>query len=168
MADLDTKAADQFQPVHRSGHGAITFEGREYTRLAWIERTARNGGTLAAGEGAVLCAEIDRLRGEVDRLRGLLECLEESVFDQKRTQRIPDQTCPDIDSVIKTVKQCERLASYSQRSDNAEELRDALRSIEWDLSEIPAEMETLREANESLRDLGRTWAEIAAEPLKAL
>ena len=63
---LDTKAADQFQPVHRSGHGAITFEGREYTRLEWIERTARNGGTLAAGEGAVLCQEIDRLRDHID------------------------------------------------------------------------------------------------------
>jgi len=62
---LDTKAADQFKPVHRSGHGAITFEGREYTRLEWIERTARNGGTLAAGEGAVLCAELDRLREAV-------------------------------------------------------------------------------------------------------
>jgi hypothetical protein len=62
MSDLDTKAADQFQPVHRSGHGAITFEGREWTRLEWIERTARNGGTLAAGEGAVLCGELDRLR----------------------------------------------------------------------------------------------------------
>jgi hypothetical protein len=72
MADLDTKAADQFQPVHRSGHGAITFEGREYTRLAWIERTARNGGTLAAGEGAVLCAELDRLRGIIGRVRA--EC----------------------------------------------------------------------------------------------
>jgi hypothetical protein len=65
MADLDTKAADQFQPVHRSGYGAITYDGREWTRLEWIERTARNGGTLAAGEGAVLCAEIDRLRERV-------------------------------------------------------------------------------------------------------
>ena len=63
---LDTKAADQFQPVHRSGHGAITFEGREWTRLEWIERTARKGGTLAAGEGAVLCGELDRLRKIVE------------------------------------------------------------------------------------------------------
>jgi hypothetical protein len=66
---LDTNAADQFQPIHRSGHGAITFEGREWTRLEWIERTARNGGTLAAGEGAVLCAEIDRVRGDAERFR---------------------------------------------------------------------------------------------------
>ena len=66
MADLDAKAADQFQPVHRSGYGAITFEGREYTKLEWAERTARRGGTLAAGEGALLCAEIDRLRGLID------------------------------------------------------------------------------------------------------
>jgi len=72
MSDLDTKAADTFQPVHRSGHGAITFEGREYTRLEWIERTARNGGTLAAGEGAVLCAELDRLRALVDAPTGTL------------------------------------------------------------------------------------------------
>jgi hypothetical protein len=73
MADtLDTKAADQFQTVHRSGHGAITYEGREYTRLEWIERTARNGGTLAAGEGAVLCAELDRLRAVADAADGVL------------------------------------------------------------------------------------------------
>jgi hypothetical protein len=65
MADLDAKADGQFQPAplpHRVGYGVLTFEGKEYTPLEWIERTARRGGTLAAGEGEVLCREIDRLR----------------------------------------------------------------------------------------------------------
>ena len=70
---IDAKAADQFTPLpHRSGDGAITFEGREYSGLEWIERIASRGGTLAAGEGALLVAEIERLRGvvaRVDRLR---------------------------------------------------------------------------------------------------
>jgi len=112
--------------------------------------------------------DANAMAAEIVRLRGLLECLEESVFDQKQTQRIPGETCPDIDSVIKTVKECERLAARSHRSDNVEELRDTMLTIEWGCSEIPAKMETLRKANESLRDLGRTWAEIAAQPLRAL
>lgn len=50
--------ADQFAgTAHRSGYTA--------ERLAWIERWARKGATLHAGEGAVLCAEIDRLRALV-------------------------------------------------------------------------------------------------------
>jgi hypothetical protein len=55
--------ADQFTPLpHRQGYGALTFQGREFTQLEWIERIARRGGTLAAGEGKLLVAELDRLR----------------------------------------------------------------------------------------------------------
>jgi hypothetical protein len=55
--------ADQFTPLpHRQGYGALTFQGREFTQLEWIERIARRGGTLAAEEGKLLVAELDRLR----------------------------------------------------------------------------------------------------------
>jgi hypothetical protein len=42
----------------RGGKGVVRFEGREYTRLEWVRRTAAMGGTLAAGEGALLEAEL--------------------------------------------------------------------------------------------------------------
>ncbi len=42
---------------HRAGYSP--------DRLAQAEHWARKGGTLAAGEGLVLCAEIDRLREEL-------------------------------------------------------------------------------------------------------
>ena len=42
----------------------MTYEGEVYSRMAWIRRIARLGGTLAAGEGAVLVAEIERLEAE--------------------------------------------------------------------------------------------------------
>jgi hypothetical protein len=42
------------KPSHRAGYTK--------DKLAWVEYWARKGATLAAGEGAVLCAELDRLR----------------------------------------------------------------------------------------------------------
>lgn len=42
---------------HRAGYSADKLASAEY----W----ARKGGTLAAGEGLVLCAEIDRLRAQL-------------------------------------------------------------------------------------------------------
>jgi len=77
MADLDTKAADNFQPVHRAGYG---------DRLAFLMQwlTDHPDATLASGEGRVLLDEIyrvrlvaqanyhnmERLGAEIDRLRG--------------------------------------------------------------------------------------------------
>jgi hypothetical protein len=52
----DAKADGNFGSAggsHRAGYG---------DRLANAEKWARKGGTLNAGEGAVLCEEIDRLR----------------------------------------------------------------------------------------------------------
>jgi hypothetical protein len=45
----------------RGGKGCVVFEGVEYSRMDWIRRSARLGHTLAAGEGAVLEAELTRL-----------------------------------------------------------------------------------------------------------
>jgi len=53
----DAKADGNFGSAggnHRAGYG---------DRLANAEKWARKGGTLNAGEGAILCEEIDRLRG---------------------------------------------------------------------------------------------------------
>lgn len=48
---------------HRAGYHADP--------LAVAIRQAREGGTLAAGEGALLVAEIDRLHAERERVRAL-------------------------------------------------------------------------------------------------
>lgn len=49
---------------HRAGYAQ--------DRLAEAEHWARKGGTLAAGEGLVLCREIDRLQQQCDLLDGIL------------------------------------------------------------------------------------------------
>jgi hypothetical protein len=56
MADLDTKAADQFQPTHRSGYHTDKLTWL----MAWL--TDHPDATLASGEGRVLRDEINRLR----------------------------------------------------------------------------------------------------------
>lgn len=62
-------ATDQFQPAvnHRAGYGAA--DERVERALYW----ARKGGTLMAGEGAILAMEIDRLRAEVAHLDAFRE-----------------------------------------------------------------------------------------------
>ena len=68
---IDAKADGAFGGAHshRAGYGGIEFEGQTYTKLQWVERTARMGGTLAAGEGRMLLAEIDRQRAILAALR---------------------------------------------------------------------------------------------------
>ena len=56
-----TNETDTFS--HRAGYHADP--------LAVVIKQARKGGTLAAGEGALLVAEIDRLTAAVERVRGM-------------------------------------------------------------------------------------------------
>jgi len=58
----DAKADGNFGSAgaHRTGYAN--------DKLANAERWARKGGTLNAGEGAILCAEIDRLREQLAAL----------------------------------------------------------------------------------------------------
>lgn len=60
---LTVTATDQFQPpaVHRSGYSGRSLNGKPMSDFEWIMHFAERGGTLAAGEGAVLAAEIRRL-----------------------------------------------------------------------------------------------------------
>jgi len=67
----DAKADGNFGSAggsHRAGYG---------DRLANAEKWARKGGTLNAGEGAILCEEIDRLREVVEAAKAVLELSEE-------------------------------------------------------------------------------------------
>lgn len=81
---VDAKADGAFGGLtnHRGGYGGIEFEGQTYTKLQWVERTARIGGTLAAGEGRMLLAEIDRQRRILAALREPSEQVVESVLEK--------------------------------------------------------------------------------------
>jgi hypothetical protein len=56
MTDCLPEKDDNFGGAssHRAGYTA--------NQLDWVERWARKGGTLAAGEGLILCLELDLLR----------------------------------------------------------------------------------------------------------
>lgn len=79
---VDAKADGAFGGLtnHRGGYGGIEFEGQTYTKLQWVERTARIGGTLAAGEGRMLLAEIDRQRAILAALREPSVNLQEAAY----------------------------------------------------------------------------------------
>ena len=73
---LDAKADGNFGSAggsHRAGYG---------DKLANAEKWARKGGTLNAGEGAVLCEEIDRLRDEIQRIKR--EMYKEALDDMRQ------------------------------------------------------------------------------------
>lgn len=75
----DAKADGNFGSAggsHRAGYG---------DKLANAEKWARKGGTLNAGEGLILCEEIDRLREENDRMhqQHLAGCLEDRAIIQR-------------------------------------------------------------------------------------
>jgi len=72
----DAKADGNFGSAggsHRAGYG---------DKLANAEKWARKGGTLNAGEGAVLCEEIDRLRDEIQRIKR--EMYKEALDDMRQ------------------------------------------------------------------------------------
>ena len=86
---LDALADGQFQPklgdpgdtlTKRGGKGSVVFAGREYSRLAWITRSATLGHTLHAGEGQLLA----------ERVRAL-EALAKAAFEEGQAGRILDR-----------------------------------------------------------------------------
>ena len=77
---IDAKADGAFQGSHRAGYG---------DRLARVEEWLRRhpSATLACGEGAVLLAEIDRLRAAIERVRALHAPQEYTIWSGARLQR---------------------------------------------------------------------------------
>lgn len=86
---LDAKADGGFGN-HRAGYSP--------DRLAQAEHWARKGGTLAAGEGLVLCAEIDRLRDEMNHARALLIDLKRYRDEAERSRPIIQAAQAYLDS----------------------------------------------------------------------
>ena len=88
---LDAKADGAFQSAghHRGGY--------DRDPLAVAEYWARKGATLHAGEGAVLCAEIDRLRWELGlakidpKIRQLADTLNDAAEQFFKRQEASDE-----------------------------------------------------------------------------
>lgn len=71
---------------------------------------------------------------------------------------IPTVTCPDIDKIIKTIGEIERVAGRASTYDSIEELAG---DIEWSFrgENLCGDLEKLRESNEQLRSLSIFWYE---------
>lgn len=91
----DAKADGNFGSAggsHRAGYG---------DKLANAEKWARKGGTLNAGEGAVLCEEIDRLR---ERLAACeRDLLAWRVWGDKAASGHPDAPLASLDHEVRAV-----------------------------------------------------------------
>ncbi|PLR99542.1 hypothetical protein [Bacillus sp. T33-2] len=72
----------------------------------------------------------------------------------------PEHQCPKIDKVIKTINEVNKQANVG-RHDEFEDLKDKLKSIEYDISGLDDDVEELREAIESVRKWGQQWKELA-------
>lgn len=67
-------------------------------------------------------------------------------------------TCPDIDRVIKNLRQIQNAAKdgmkkFKNENDDAYEL---FKDCEWDIDDIIGELEDLRKSNSSLREWGES------------
>lgn len=96
----DAKADGNFGN-HRAGYGS--------DRLQRAEAWARKGYTLAAGEGLVLCSEIDRLRTGVDLLKGQYDDAwkvgMEAVEKMRRLERILAALRNPSDVMVDTLRE---------------------------------------------------------------
>lgn len=74
-----------------------------------------------------------------------------------RREPVP-HTCPHIDGVIETLKQCVKDLEYVSRIEDIDEIKSYTSSIAWDLSNLydgrKTPMETIRDANDKLRTWG--------------
>lgn len=86
---------------------------------------------------------------------------------------IPENTCPDIDSVIKYVDKASSLADTIYREyrradcEGCVDCSDKAHDIDWELSKTYKILEALRKDNEQLRALGEYWYNKAKELLEA-
>lgn len=87
------------------------------------------------------------------------------IAKQKRNQKIPNFTCPLIDSVQQVIEEsCENIDNLivklkEHHISGITELRRNKAKLETALKTL----EKIREANDQLRDIGKVWYEIASD-----
>ena len=81
-------------------------------------------------------------------------------------------TCPDIDKLIKMLKDIQREANYGMKChDKKSDDFERYKNIEWYIDDIVGELENLRSANHELREWGEeldTELQSAAERIEEL
>jgi len=97
-----------------------------------------------------------------------LDTLIDAVAAMKHTQVIPPETCPLIDTVIQAIKKARKLAGADNKYAEADELRDVLSDVGWELYGLEDTLEDVRTHNATLRQLGKDWSAIATDALKGL
>ena len=91
---------------------------------------------------------------EISRLRNDLI---DGVENLKRDIFIPENTCPLIDSVIKSVGEAVKSAEAMSKSDTIEEAKAYADEISSSLWFVEGHMEDIRSANKDLRRSGSEW-----------
>jgi hypothetical protein len=91
----------------------------------------------------------------------IFDALCDAVAAQKQSQQVPENTCPLIDSVIRDVQKAEKIAARDYKYADEDELREALRDVEYALWDVSSVMEQIRTHNDTLRRLGKEWHDIA-------
>lgn len=91
-----------------------------------------------------------------------LDDFNEDAQSIKDSFSIPDYTCPLIDKVKAANSRIEGYMrdierhEFENESDEAV-MKDIVSDMEWYQSDIDSEMENIREANDTLRQLGKGW-----------
>lgn len=84
-------------------------------------------------------------------------------------QKPPENTCPDIDKIIKAINKAYDIANQAERECHrvGDECgpADIFDDIQYELSGLEDELEKLRKANENLRTWGQHWKNLAKELL---
>jgi ribosomal protein S7 len=73
--------------------------------------------------------------------------------------KMPPQTCPMIDDVIKIIDAAYQIVEDTSGSDDIEELQTAIREASHQLRGESARMEPIRDANLALRNAAEYWRE---------
>lgn len=73
----------------------------------------------------------------------------------------PSYQCSDIDKLIKVINWAEKYVTQSTKTDDADELRNHLDDIEYEMNGLESDLEDIRKACEELRDWGQGWKDLA-------
>lgn len=85
-----------------------------------------------------------------------------------RAPKLPINTCPAIDGIIKECKAAMQDADWSMKSDDIESLKSALEDARRVFDDVISEIEELRDANSALREYGEFYKDMYDETLSEL
>jgi predicted nucleic acid-binding Zn-ribbon protein len=80
-------------------------------------------------------------------------------FDELEAEigKMPDQSCPHIDKVIRSLAKAEKTLNSADKNDEPEGLLEIISDAESELWDLDSELEEVRSINEGLRDHAEFW-----------